>query len=113
MIKGLPMLLLAAFVLAGSPSRGEEAATAPIPLFLAVPASSCALSALSSPVAPILPKFLPQPESRIVVCGCGESICNLKKPYAGCTVGGFPGRCEPGPVCDADPNRIDCYCASF
>jgi hypothetical protein len=111
MIKGLPMLLLAAFVLAGSPSRGEEAAaTAPVPLFLAVPASSCAMS---SAAAPNLPQFLPKPESRIIVCGCGDIACNLKKPYAGCTVDGSPGSCQPGPVCDADPNRVDCYCGAL
>lgn len=108
MIKGLAMLLLAAFVSAGSPSRAEEAATmAPFPLSVSAPASSCALS---SPVAPSLPQFLRQPESRVIVCGCGDSVCNLKKPFAGCTVGlGFPGSCQPGDVCEGQTN-VECYC---
>jgi hypothetical protein len=111
MIKGLPMLLLAAFVLAGSPSRGEEAATtAPAPLFLAVPASSCALS---SPVAPNLPKFLPQPESRVILCGCGDFACDLKKPYAGCTVDGAPASCQPGNVCEGQTGKVECICTPF
>jgi hypothetical protein len=108
MIKGLPMLLLAAFLLAGSPSRGEEAsATAPIPLFLAVPASSCAVS---SSVAPSLPQFLPQPESRVILCGCGDFACNLKKPFAGCTVDGLPGSCQSGDVCEGQTGKVECTC---
>jgi hypothetical protein len=110
MIKGLAMLLLAAFVSAGSPSRAEEAATmAPFLLSVAAPASSCALS---SPAATSLPQFLPQPESRIILCGCGDSVCNLKKPNAGCTVNGFPGSCQSGAVCEGSTN-VECFCTAL
>ena len=99
MSKGILLTLLAAFVLAGSPSVAED-------LFLS---PTCA--PMSSADTPILPEFVPAPQSRVIVCGtCGDVACDLKRAYGGCSVSGAPGVCEPGPVCEGQSPKVQCYC---
>lgn len=110
MVKGILVLMFAAFVLAGSPSLAEEASAA-APLFLSLPASSCAMTSSAQTNLASLPKFLPDPQEQVIVCGtCGEVACDFKRAYGGCTTSeGTPGVCEPGPFCSGT-NNVECYC---
>ena len=107
MAKRILVLMFAAFVLAGSASLAEETSTM-VPLFLSIPASSCSAASTS---AASLPKFLPDPQEQVIVCGtCGDVACDFKRAYGGCTMlGGTPGVCEPGPFCSGS-NNVECYC---
>ena len=109
MSKGFLLFLLAAFVLAGSPSVAEDLSATAFPLFLtSAPASSCA--PMSSSATPTLPELTPQPESRVIVCGtCSDFACAGKRPYHGCSVSGELSSCQPGPVCENETN-VQCSC---
>lgn len=103
MSKGFLLFLLAAFVLAGSPSVAED-----LSFLTPTPASSCAL--MTSAATPELPQFLPQPESRVIICGtCSDFACAGKRPYHGCSVSGELSSCQPGPVCEGETN-VQCSC---
>jgi len=103
MSKGFLLFLLAAFVLAGSPSVAED-----LSFLTATPAPSCA--PMSSAATPIFPDLTPQPESRVILCGdCSDFACAGKRPYHGCSVSGELSSCQPGPVCENQTN-VQCSC---
>jgi len=109
MSKGFLLFLLAAFVLAGSPSVAED-----LSFLTSTPASSCALMTSAAapvlPALPALPELTPRPEARVIICGdCSDFACAGKKPYHGCSVSGELSSCQPGPVCEGQTN-LQCSC---
>lgn len=103
MSKGFLLFLLAAFVLAGSPSVAED-----LSFLTSTPASSCAL--MTSATTPTLPGLTPQPESRVLVCGdCSDFACAGKRAYHGCSVGGELSSCQPDLECEGQ-TTVQCSC---
>ncbi|HEX5720395.1 MAG TPA: hypothetical protein VF179_29845 [Thermoanaerobaculia bacterium] len=106
MSKGFLLFLLAAFVLAGSPSVAED-----LSFLTSTPASSCALmTSAAAPVLPASPLLTPQPESRVLVCGdCSDFACAGKRAYHGCSVGGELSYCKPDVECEGQ-TTVQCSC---
>ena len=109
MSKGFLLFLLAAFVLAGSPSVAEDLSATALPLFLtSTPAPSCA--PMTSAATPNLPELTPKPESRILVCGdCSDFACAGKRAYHGCSVAGELSSCQPDLECE-NQTTVQCSC---